>query len=196
MAVNSQAQDDADPLDLARARSQERMWAMMAHDYNEKTRMLRAAMARGQGLPEADFATLYPGGQQTYNLTQVAQPAPASIPAAPAVPAKIRLWPQLLASAGLGLAGGAAIPIANALKLSSPPAPATSTIPTAPAPVPTTQAPVPPVDGTIVTEQQGKTGWKTLWSLPAKRLPDGTAQTSDGRVWRPKGDGSTWEAVP
>lgn len=55
--------------DRARATMMERMWAILAHDHNEKTRMDRATAAKGKGLPEADFATLYPGGQQTTTVT-------------------------------------------------------------------------------------------------------------------------------
>lgn len=101
---------------------------------------------------------------------------------------------------GIGAAGAAGIALAAGLPsaliaalmlLKSPVVPTQSVSVTQPAAV--APAAVVP-DGTIVQEQRQPDGtYKPLWSLPAKLLPDGTAQTLDSRKWRKGKDGTTWE---
>jgi hypothetical protein len=42
-----------------------RLFAIFAHNHNEVTRMARAAQAKQLGLPPSEFATPYPGTQQS-----------------------------------------------------------------------------------------------------------------------------------
>lgn len=166
-------------LNGVKARAASKLLAGFAHNHNEVSRMSRAVQAQQLGLPASEYATPYPGDQTTTNTTVNHH----GISAGGFVAA--------LAAAGL-IAGGAGV---AGVKLAQPAqqaaAPVTPAAPASPAPV---IQPAPAYDGRLVQEQRQADGsWKFLWSLPARRLPDGAVETNDGRKWKAGKDGTTWE---
>jgi len=92
---------------VAAADAKRWLMELFAYDVGEKQRLLRAATARGYGLPGAEFSRPYPGSSTTVQMQSTTQPAAPAASASPASPVSSTPSPPATDS---GTAGPASSP--------------------------------------------------------------------------------------